>query len=61
MSRKLEAQLRLIAAQAETLAEKAASGGYWAGEMSDGLRVIREALDNAGREVSAQRSGGGDR
>lgn len=57
MSRQLETQLRLIAAQAQALAEKASTGSYWCGEMSDGLRVIREALDSAGREVSAQRSG----
>ncbi|MGO4718079.1 hypothetical protein AB4071_02980 [Stenotrophomonas sp. 2MCAF14_2] len=57
MSRQLETQLRLIAAQAQSLADKASTGSYWSGEMTDGLRVIREALDSAGREVSAQRSG----
>lgn len=57
MSRQLETQLRLIAAQAQALAEKASTGSYWCGEMLDGLDVIREALDSAGREVSAQRSG----
>lgn len=57
MSRHLETQLRLIAAQAQSLADKASTGSYWCGEMVDGLRVIREALDSAGREISAQRSG----
>ncbi len=58
MSERLEAELRLIAAQANQLAEKAKTGSYWPGEMSDGLRVIRTSLDAAGREVSDYRSGG---
>lgn len=52
----LEIQLQLIAAQAASLAS-AARHGAWESELSQGLRVIREALDKAGREVSNQRGG----